>query len=184
MPYQYNCLICGKPFQNNKRTSKYCSQPCYALARRRDFIPRFLSRFEQGPDETCWEWSGTLTSQGYGTIGYRTTNKQKQAFAHRISYEYFVGPIPEGLIVLHTCDNPRCVNPNHLSVGSFADNSADMAQKGRSARGEKNANSRLTPDDVRNIRASNETLKVLAGQYGVSAATISCIRRRLTWKHL
>lgn len=81
----------------------------------------FESRFTR--TDGCWVWSGRTNRQHYGTLGER--------LAHRISYEFYVGPIPEGLCVLHRCDNPPCVNPKHLFLGTRADNAEDRDRKGR-----------------------------------------------------
>jgi hypothetical protein len=96
----------------------------------------FLKKFIQGNSDECWEWLGTKINSGYG--------KFLLGLAHRFAYEYFVGPIPEGLCVLHKCDNPGCVNPNHLFLGTHKDNTQDMYKKGRQGDcrrwGEKNGN--------------------------------------------
>jgi hypothetical protein len=84
------------------------------------------------PIADCWHWQGPLTPSGYGCIQYVTGEK---ALAHRVAYELFVGPIPEGLFACHHCDNPPCCNPNHLYAGTPADNSRDMVARGRSLKG-------------------------------------------------
>ncbi|MCK9416834.1 HNH endonuclease [Candidatus Dojkabacteria bacterium] len=92
---------------------------------------KFLNNFIQGNKNECWEWLAAKTNGGYGQIcGLGLT--------HRVSYKFFVGPIPKGLFVLHKCDNPSCVNPNHLFLGTQRDNMQDMSKKDRSLKGEKN----------------------------------------------
>jgi len=92
----------------------------------------FLKKFIQGSPNECWEWSAGKFKQGYGAFGI----DKKMVNTHRVAYELFVGPIPEGLCVLHTCDNPSCVNPNHLFLGTQKDNIQDMVKKGRCYKGE------------------------------------------------
>lgn len=110
--------------------------------------------------------------------------------AHRVAYEYFIGNIPPGLIVMHRCDNVRCVNPDHLSLGTPKMNSEDMVRKGRkdSRVGEHHHLHVLTEEDVLHIRAafdgSPETRKALAHQYGVHIETIGAVLRRYNWKHI
>jgi len=86
---------------------------------------RFEGKFRVTPG--CWPWTGSKTLKGYGQLRW----KYNSLVASRVSYELYVGPIPEGLMVRHRCDNPSCVNPDHLELGTAADNSADMVQRGR-----------------------------------------------------
>ena len=105
---------------------------------------------------------------------------------HRFSYEIHNGPIPEGMFVCHTCDNPPCVNPAHLWLGTCADNQADMARKGRSTahRASHNPNAKLTADDVENIRANrmNLTQRELGELFGLHQASISRILLGKAWR--
>jgi hypothetical protein len=116
------------------------------------------------------------------------------AHAHRISWEIHFGDIPDGLYVLHTCDNPPCANPVHLFLGTQRDNIDDMLRKGRSAyghpgrQGEKAWMAKLTDDQVREIRSLYEVGRIsqlaLARRYGITQTTIGSIVRRATWKHI
>jgi hypothetical protein len=139
----------------------------------------------------CWEWMASKNSKGYGLL-----KKQGRSYgAHRIAYELFIGPIPQGLCVCHTCDNPPCVNPHHLWVGTHQDNTLDAHQKGRACltnlkpqRGEKNGCAKLTRIQVDEIRASyrrgytpTNTIR-LSEKYGVSKKAISRIIRNETWR--
>lgn len=132
------CLHCSKPFQSRRSTSKYCSHACAGHGHARGRIP-FTDRFwmQVGRKQTngCILWAGTMNSDGYGVI----SNNGENVRAHRLSYELCVGPIPDGLHVLHHCDNRPCINPVHLFAGSDLDNMLDMARKGRSMKGRKHS---------------------------------------------
>lgn len=140
---------------------------------------KFPSRI--GTDE-CWNFCGFRDKDGYGE--FQVENKHYRA--HRLSYELNSGPIPDGLYVLHTCDNPSCCNPSHLFLGSQLDNIRDMVKKGRraQARGEEHSSSKLTSQQALYIRLSTESLRVLANKFGVTQGTIGHIRAGRTWKHL
>lgn len=126
--------------------------------------------------EDCWEWTGPMSGVGYG----RVRVGRGWQLAHRASYELEHGEIPAGLWVLHRCDNPKCVRPDHLFLGTAADNTADMLVKKR----DRGPLPRLSEDAVRMIRASSAMGVALAMQYGVTPGTISNIRLRHTWKHV
>lgn len=141
---------------------------------------RFETKFRVTPG--CWEWTAGRFSQGYGAfkIGAKTRK------AHRVSYELYVGPIPDSLDVCHTCDNPPCVNPNHFFLGTQKDNAADMAKKGR-AKGRKGVmhhGAKLTDAQVKCIINDMRLLREIAPEYGVHIKTISRIRRRELWTHI
>ena len=141
---------------------------------------RFWSKVKK--NSGCWEWRGGRL-RGYGSF----TVKRKPVRAHRFSYELHIGPIPEGMCVLHHCDNPPCVNPAHLFVGTNADNVADMVAKGRQAgpKGERNPNSKLNANDVLAIRsAAGFYQRELAKKYGVSRSLINMILHRKRWAHI
>lgn len=133
-----------------------------------------------GPDE-CWEWTGALGPKGHGVIG-RDAPSRKLIGCHRVSYEQHFGHISDGLWVLHHCDNPKCVNPGHLFLGTVADNNRDMFEKRRHRFGERAPWHRLTNADVLAIRASKETQMVLAQRYSVNGSHICRIRTRKTWR--
>lgn len=139
-------------------------------------------------DSGCWEWQGYRDRKGYGRprIGKGVDS------AHRISYQLFVAEIPPGLCVCHKCDNPPCVNPEHLFLGTKADNNADMVAKGRHRsggchRGTSNGRAKLTEADVVQIRAaaaSGETKRAIARRYSMDESSIGLLVRRITWSHV
>ena len=96
--------------------------------------------------EGCWEYGGKIGNRGYGLVYVETlpNGREKWALAHRVVYEGLVGPIPEGMFLCHHCDNPKCVRPDHIFVGTDADNKADMYAKGRQASGERLPQARRT----------------------------------------
>lgn len=117
---------------------------------------------------------------GYALVSGRDGESR---LAHRRAYEDAYGPIPKGLIVRHKCDVPRCVNVDHLELGTNQDNTDDMYRRGRAPVGERHGNHKLTEVDALLIRASDERGVVLADRFGVSQATISEIRRGVSWRH-
>lgn len=123
----------------------------------------------------CWEWQGHIAAVGYGEMHLAG----KKRGAHRVSYESFVGPIPPGMYVMHSCDNRVCVNPSHLSLGTHLDNVKDMHDKGRHYK-------KLTAEQVAEVRrlsaTSGLTQKAIGRTFGVAPATISAIVTGRNWK--
>lgn len=145
---------------------------------------RLLAKIEKH-ESGCWLWTGSLRgtkTHRYGCIRYRG----KSEGAHRASYMEFNGEIPPGLNVLHRCDVPRCVNPEHLFVGTDSENMQDMTSKGRHPYrlGETHPNSKLTDDQVRMIRESKQSHGQLAAAFGVTRATIKNVRNGRTHTHI
>ena len=146
---------------------------------------RFWEKVDKRGQNDCWEWQAGRTAAGYGVIG--AARRDQILLAHRISWELHYSPIPDGLHVLHHCDNPPCVNPHHLFLGTAADNAADRLGKGRQARGEQAGNAKLTQEQVMNIRrefCQGSLVIELAQKYNISLSTIRDIRDRRTWTHL
>ena len=138
------------------------------------------------PNSGCWLWlMGTLRG-GYGQFYDREYRKYR--IAHRVSYEVHKGPIPNGLDILHSCDTPSCINPDHLRVGTHQENMNDSKRKGRMginhSRGESHYLSKLTEEAVREIRSTTGQTTALANKYGVSRTSIKLARRGRTWSHL
>lgn len=126
---------------------------------------RFEQKFIPEPMSGCWLWTGATGPTGYGM--FRMDGKTRRA--HRVAHEMYVGPIPNGQSVLHRCDNPTCVNPQHLALGTPKDNADDRDRRGRNAQ-------KLTSAQILNICALREyglTQQTLADEYGVSQAQIS-----------
>lgn len=149
-----------------------------------------LSRVDRtaGPD-ACWPWTGSRLYAGYGKFEHLG----KTLSAHRTAYELAYGPIPNKLLVLHTCDNPPCCNPAHLKLGTQKDNIADMHAKGRAKllgrpkpnmRGIKHHQAKLTDAIVREIRSTSESTRSLARRFNVARNCIREVRRGVTWKHV
>lgn len=139
---------------------------------------QFMAKLVRNEATGCLEWHGPKGRGGYG----KTHIRDKHWIVHRYVWTLFNGPIPEGLIVCHKCDNRQCAELSHLFLGSHLDNAHDKIAKGRAAEGVKNGRAKLTEDDVRAIRASTERQVDLAVQYGVTQAMISQVRLGNFWK--
>lgn len=136
-----------------------------------------IVRPELGP---CWIWLGTKNKDGYGLVSHN----KKSATTHRVSWELHNGPIPNKLQVLHRCDNPPCVNPAHLWLGTNGDNTRDAAQKGRHVAGQ---NRKVTENQVREIRArhaAGENRTNLGLEYGITKWAITDMVSRRSWSHV
>ena len=148
-----------------------------------DLQERFWEKVDVAGADDCWEWTASK-AKGYGKI-YRDG---KLTAAHRLSWEFRHGEIPAGLHILHKCDNPACVNPEHLFTGTQLDNLADMREKGRQVLGVTHGNAKLTKAQVIEIRlryaAGGVTQAQLGANYGVTKSLISVIVLFKGWRHI
>lgn len=127
----------------------------------------------------CWVWQGACNPAGYGQVGIGGRKDNKRVSVHRVAYELFVGEIPEGMQLLHKCDNSPCANPDHLFLGTQSDNLFDMSNKGRHV-----GNKKLTSKDIKAIRADPRTQEAIGANYGVGQSNISYIKQRKTWRNV
>lgn len=171
--------LCDKHHQRLKRTGTTADW-------QQSLYDRFWSKVEKrGPDD-CWLWTAATNEHGYGVMrpeGKRTGPTIK---AHRVALQ-LAGVEIDGLLIRHACDNPPCVNPAHLSVGTHKDNSADMVARGRSPRGSRSGAAKLTEAQVVEIRtryAAGERQRALAVEYGISRSHISYIVNGRGWTHV
>ena len=146
-------------------------------------ISRFWAKVIKG--DGCWEWKASLSSTGYG---HMFIGQGKYQNSHVLSWQIHFGPIPNGLCVLHHCDNRSCVRPGHLWLGTKGDNSQDMVSKHRhrlpGLRGAAHPQARLDEASVRAIRASRASHSALARVYGVTYQAIANVRQGRTWAHV
>lgn len=176
------CDSCGSPAWRRQCLA------CYFKARAQDTRKeRLLSKVEKSRDG-CWMFNGFRLANGYGRI---KGDGESVMLAHRMSWEVFKGPIPEGLLVLHRCDTRPCVNPDHLFLGTHRDNMLDMISKGRrvaasiqpKTRGHKHWNTKLTLPEVKKLkRASHEKRSALAEKLGISRRYANAIACGAKWK--
>jgi len=154
---------------------------------------RFWSKVDKSGD--CWNWTGGILRKGYGSFGVKNNGIWKTATASRVAYLLTYGEIPAGLNVCHRCDNPACVNPEHLFVGTFKDNIHDALKKGRmlsgwhlngAGEGERNPQAKLTWERVNEIRSCYKSGKwiqrELAAKFSISPRQVRNIIYNKQWK--
>lgn len=181
------CATCGTPISSKpSRPQRYCSKLCVDQAPhpRQPVAERFWSYVHR--TDTCWLWTGPMT-RGYGR--FRVVWNESCVRAHRFAWELTYGPIPDGLLVLHRCNTPACVRPDHLYLGDQRQNMVDRSAAGTGFRmvGEQHARARLTVAQVREIRArvaSGESRIDLAREYHVAYPTIEAVITRRNWSHV
>lgn len=195
------CAQCGRIFKSWQKRARLCSHACRDASMRVSLEDRLWRGVTKG--EGCWLRLQSLDPDGYS----RVSGKPERHFirAHRLAYELTYGPIPDGLVVRHLCPgggNPACIRPDHLAVGTQADNVADRVAAGHNAngvrngsysqperrrRGEEHGCARLTENDVRQIRlarAQGALLRDIASAFGTSQTNVSSICRRRIWQHV
>lgn len=193
---QRTCLYCGRDFLARsgdvvRGWGKYCSRTCCDAAKVQPLEERFWSKVKKSSDPNgCWLWTGAIvTGRGYGQ--FESPYAGASRYAHRVAWEITHGPIPNGLAVCHNCpggDNPRCVRPDHMFLGTSRQNTHDARQKGMLPRGEQNGSAKLTEADVVEIRrryaAGEMNQPQLARHYGVAKSQIWNVIARKTWRHI
>jgi len=190
--YTRTCPQCNQPFTTRRKSQQLCSVRCTSDSRRiQDSPERFWSLVDRsGGPEACWPWRGTRGNLGYGRY-HLSRPIRTSVSAHRKAWELTHGPIPEGKLACHRCDNPPCCNPAHIFIGTHDENMADAARKDRMSHAPRPGSGRkpgLTPDQVRDIRrryaAGKANIVQLGREYGKHKVTISEIIRRLIYKHV
>ena len=145
---------------------------------------RFESKIEKVTESGCWIWVAGLHHSGYGVFSVNGKSKR----ANRVSYEIYKGEIPDGLCVCHACDVPACVNPDHLFLGTHAENIADREKKNRrepkQLRGEQTYNHKLTEKQAKEIKSMVGTHQEIANKYGVSLTAVTRIKNGNSWRHI
>jgi hypothetical protein len=143
----------------------------------RNALDRFEAKFVK--TASCWEWTAALGNKGYGHFWFQGRPRP----ASQVSHLLYVGPIPEGMFVLHRCDNRKCVNPRHLFLGSNRENMDDMVRKGRQAKGEALGTAKLSAAQARSIRSDQRSQRVIGREYGISHTVVGQIKAGQIWRH-
>lgn len=180
----FTCRYCGSTFYDwLSQKPIFCSVRCSRIGIVKPDLERFWSKVNKG--EGCWLWVGKLNHSSYG----RFWMEGREMMAHRYSFEITYSQIPDFLSVLHSCDNPPCCNPDHLFLGTIADNNFDMRSKDRHARGERHGHAKLSQEEVLEIRRlSREGIahSQIRGMIGnkISRQSVSRILSGGRWAHL
>lgn len=186
------CEHCGGRFERHPsfgrsqwENTKFCSMVCSGAAaslrnaeERPSLQGKFNSLFTRG--EGCWEWQGTIDGYGYGVVDYAGSRYR----AHVLALEFDGRTVPQGMVACHHCDNPRCVRPDHLYVGTQRQNVQDASRRGRLLKGDRHHQSKLTENQVREIRRLDLPYAEIARLYGVSRPTVTRAIKGKTWRHV
>ncbi len=152
----------------------------YFTRQPRPIQPKFEKHISMEPMSGCWLWTGDVADRSRPGSNYGSFSiNYKRCRAHRVSWELYHGPIPEGMGVLHKCDTPTCVNPRHLFLGTQKDNAADAGKKGRLAIGEDNGKTKLTDEQVRQIREDARSPFIVADTFGINVMYVRQLKHRL-----
>ncbi|SRR6266403_41812 len=185
------CLVCKKEFYRYRNALKYCSRKCFSSTRvfkeNKEYIKKIknilLNNIEIDKKTNCWNYLKNNDEWGRGRIWFRNTT----VISSRVSYIIFKNEIPKGIFVCHTCDNYKCVNPDHLFLGTCQDNINDRQYKKRGASGEKIGISKLKENDILEIRKlsmNKITQAEIAKLYNVSQVCIGRVLNKKTWQHI
>lgn len=173
------CRRCGEAFETPASNQLHCSVECTVAAK--------VLRLGL-PQDVCWPWPKSFNKGGYGTV----RRDKKLSLTHRAAYRAFHGPIPDGMYVLHECDNPPCCNPHHLFLGTHKDNMDDMDRKGRRSPprmiyGEEHHEARLDKNAVLDILArwqAGQSMRAIGRHYRVTHEAVRKVVRGETWRHV
>jgi hypothetical protein len=189
------CDHCGKVIEHPVKVSEgyknsFCSRSChdeFRIANRSSLSDRYWKFAVK--TEGCWGWNGSTDENGYGRVSaYTDDDRWVPHLAHRISWELHNGPIPDGLLVLHQCDNPPCSRPDHLFLGNQLDNMQDCVSKGRRPRGEQSHTAKVTEAQVIEMRlrfaAGERNYSKLGREYGISGGQVRAIILKERWSHV
>lgn len=176
---EFLCKYCGESFKDLAPRSRSRIPKTCGRCSSKSPTERFWARVKKQEDG-CWIWLGSKSDKGYGGFPYEDSHNAR---AHVVAYKLNKGPIGQGLQVLHTCDNPSCVNPDHLYTGTHQGNMDDMVRRHRSCTGEKNGGGgKLTLEEVTSIKHDVRSGPEIAREYNISRTLVSLIKCGKNWK--
>lgn len=172
------CEYCSKTFMPKgqlKKLTRYCCRECYTLSRFGTVEERFWAKVDKAGPNGCWLWLGTCGEYGHGQV---SIGNSRRTATSRVSWELHHGKIPTGMVVCHKCDNPPCVNPAHLFLGTLKDNSEDCVRKGRIAR----SHAKLSHEqkaEVKRMLIEGITNRIIAESLGIHRKTVRYYQKQL-----
>lgn len=178
------CEYCGCNFhpntkRHNQPPQRFCSVTCGRRARPITHPEvRFWAKVKKAGPNDCWEWTASTDRFGYGAFGLTSRSILK---AHRYAWELGIGPLAEGDCLLHSCDNPKCVNVAHLRIGTRSENAQDRVMRNRVPVGENSANSKLTIEEVKAIRRDTRLQSAIAKEFDIDQSQVSLIKSGKAW---